>query len=584
MVTPKNAPSETDIQIDTEELARREKYFELVLIALLLCFGIYQSILYFGHTIVPNPDFPDFFKTGQELLSFQIPSRFQRGPVLGLLQAFVSCLVGGQHPGLTAGWLLNAILHPLNLLLLYLVGREIVGKSALWLAIITILNPQVIYLLTEPIAETTLLFFILLTFYCIFNRSKWRYVLASITMMIRYEGAALIMAAFIIDMIYLKSKREKFRALLYSALASVPLALWMLGMLVNWQSENYLTLFGKEYSKLYVEPPEARTGFVKHLNVLWKTGFYPLLMPTPEASREIAALVWNLSKTFAAVGFFFGTTYGLCKRQWKILALVIFLIPYFGIHAKFPSPLLRYHIPIFWIALMICMFGLQSIWKLIDRNSRVPRALVFMLQAIVTIISAIWLISLIRYLPKMSSISPRSVFLPYVAMALVAIIFAARLYIYKYRYFLRELSIWALMCLFIVSNQFVLVNTVGDGQKEKEFKLLADWFVTNAKQGEKMGVYMAGVVKIFAPKVAEYIVRLPQAESPEEFIKTCRDQNITYVVWATREGLSYDHTGYRQFHLHENIKDLANPKSQGAYQFVSQVGSERGYVNIFRLR
>jgi hypothetical protein len=306
-------------------------------------------------------------------------------------------------------------------------------------------------------------------------------------------------------------------------------------------------------------------------------------MPTIEASREIAALVWNLNKTFAAVGFFFGTTYGLCKRQWKILALVIFLIPYFGIHAKFPSPLLRYHMPIFWIALMICMFGLQSIWKLIDRNSRVPRALVVILQAIVTIISAIWLISLIRYLPKMSSISPRSVFLPYVAMALVAIIFAARLYIYKYRYLLRELSILALMCLFIVSNQFVLVNTVGDGQKEKEFKLLADWFVANAKQGEKMGVYMAGVVKIFAPKFAEDIVRLPKASTPEEFIKTCYDQNITYVVWATREGLSYDHTGYRQLGLHENIKQLATPKSQGAYQFVSQVGSERGYVNIFRL-
>ncbi len=140
------------------------------------------------------------------------------------------------------------------------------------------------------------------------------------------------------------------------------------------------------------------------------------------------------------------------------------------------------------------------------------------------------------------------------------------------------------MCLIIVSNQFVLVRLIGDGQQDKEFKLLADWFVANARPGEKMGVYMAGIVKMFAPKVAEYIVGLPKADSPEEFVKTCYDQNITYVVWATREGLRDDHTGYRQAGLHKNIKQLATPKNTGPYQFVTQVGSERGYVNIFRLQ
>jgi hypothetical protein len=89
---------------------------------------------------------------------------------------------------------------------------------------------------------------------------------------------------------------------------------------------------------------------------------------------------------------------------------------------------------------------------------------------------------------------------------------------------------------------------------------------------------------MFAPRVAEYIVGLPKADSPEEFVKACYDQNITYVVWATREGLRDEHTAYRQAMLHKNIAHLATPKSTGPYQFVTQVGSEREYVNIFRLR
>jgi hypothetical protein len=258
-------------------------------------------------------------------------------------------LVGGQHPGLTAGWLLNAILHPFNLILLWLVGKRIVGKSGLWIAVIAILNPQVMYLLTEPIAETTLLFFTLLTFYFMFRRSKWCYLLASITTMVRYEGAALIMAAFVLDMIEGKSKQERIRSFVYSALASVPLALWMLGTFLNWggESTHYLGLFGKKYAQYYEQSAEQRTGVVKHLNVLWRTGFYPLLTTATGAKAMFSKLTaseihslrtfFSAAKIIALVSFGFGSVYGLLKRKWNILALLIFFVPYFAIHAKFPS-------------------------------------------------------------------------------------------------------------------------------------------------------------------------------------------------------------------------------------------------------
>jgi hypothetical protein len=173
---------------------------------------------------------------------------------------------------------------------------------------------------------------------------------------------------------------------------------------------------------------------------------------------------------------------------------------------------------------------------------------------------------------------------PYIAIVVVAVILAGQFYILKFKHILGVLAVFALLALVFVSNQFGLAYTLGDGQREIEFKLLGDWFVANAKPGEKMGLYMAGVVKIFAPKYADSIVVLPKAENPSEFVEACYKEGITYVVWATREGLSTDHPDYRGANLHKNIALLQNPSSIGSYQFVTQLGSNRGYVNVFRLQ
>jgi hypothetical protein len=574
-------------RLEAEEIARWEKYLELFLIGAFLAFGIYMSILYFGHQVVPISDFPDIVKVGHDLLSFKLPARFKQAPVVGILQALLSYFVGGQHPDLTAGWLLNAILYPLNLILFFLVAKRIVGKAAIWFAIIAILNYWVIYMLTEPIMETPLLFFSLLTFYLIFRHSNWSYVFASITAMVRYEGAALILAAFVMDMIYRSSRRERIRAFLYSVLATVPLAVWMLGTILTWKpgTSHYLNvLFTKKYSEAFANSGANRTGILMHLNLLWTVGFRPLFTPPPGVGSDLAGMIWKLSKIFAVVGFSFGTIYGLCKRRWEILVLLIFFVPYFLLHAFYPYPLQRFQTNIFWIALLMCLFGVLNLWKLIDGKARLPKTFIVILQCIVAVISIIWLVPLIRYLPKLSQISPRSATVPFAAMLLVGLIFAGRVYIYKFRYFPREFAILVLLCLIIVSNQFSLAQLAGDGQQDAEFKLLADWYIANAKPGEKMGVYMASVVKIFAPTYAQDIVPLPAADSPEEFIKACHEQGITYVVWATREGLRSDHTGYRQFNLDKNIAILQKPQSTPNYQFITQIRAERGYVNIFRLK
>jgi len=576
-------------QIDTEVLARRQRYFEFFVVAAFLAFGAYHSILYFGHKIVPTSDFPAFVRVGHELLSFKAPSDFKRAPVLGLLQAPLSHLVGGQHPDLTAGWLLNALLHPFNLLLFWAVAKRIVGKSALWFAIIAVLSPWVLRMLTDPIAETTLLFFILITFYFIFKRSSWSYLFASITTMVRYEGAALIMAAFVMDMIYTKGRRQKIRAFVYSALASVPLAVWLLVTALTWSAESgghYLKIFGAEsyYSKLLSAPYESRVGIILNMKVLWQTGFYPLLMPYPGASEDFVKVLWGLSKIIAGVGFLLGSIYGLCKRRWNILALLIFFVPYFLLHARLPAPLMRYHMPICWIALLICWFGFQSAWRMINRNQRIPAVIVIVFQILIVIAAGAWLFELLPFLPKISTMSPRSASVPYVTLGLAGLLLGVRIFAFKPRHLLQKTVILTVFALVVVSNQFILVRMVGDGQRDKEFVDLAQWYSKNAQPGEKLAIYMSSTVRMFATKHAEYIVSFPKADSPAKLVEACYEKDITYVVWATREGLSKDHPDYRALDLDKNIALLEKPRSIGPYEFITRLGSRRGYVNVFRLR
>jgi len=563
------------------------KRLELLTGFVLFALGVYHSVLYFGHTAVPSSDFPDFFRVGRELLSLQMPTSLKLAPVLGLLQNLLLFVSWGATPDLTAGWLLNAILHPFTVVLFWLVGKRILGRSAVWFAIIAAINPWTIYLLTEPIIETPFLFFILLTVYLIFRRSRWAYLSASVTTMVRYEGAALILAAFVGDIIHRKDRRDVIKAIIYSALAAGPLIVWMMLTAVTWRSGTthyFNVLFSKEYAKGFTEPVENRTGLGLHLQLLWQTGFRPLLMPYPGAGADFVEALLKLGETAIVVGFLLGCLFAILKRCREVLVVLLFFVPYFLLHAYYPYPLTRFHSTIFWIALLVAWFGLQNAGGLLARKVRIPQPAVIPLQAVVIIAAAAWSLSLIPHFRQAAAISPTSASMPYVTMLAAAVIVVGRILVERFRGVIRHLCVASALCLVIASNQFTLAQLLGDGKREIEFKLLGEWFAANAGADEKLAVYQNDT-QLFAGKNAANVVGFPKAASPRELVDKLRQQGTTYIVWATREGFSHgQHTAYQQLGLNKNIAFLDKPRSIGPYEFVTQLGSERGFVNVFRLR
>jgi hypothetical protein len=584
--------------IPNEQTFAAERRVEMLTGVALFAFGVYNSILYFGHTLVPISDFSTFFRVGKEILNLQLPSSFKYAPVVGLLQNLLVPVSWGPTPDLTAGWLLNAIVHPFSVVLLWLVAKRIIGKSAVWFALIAAINPWTIYSLTQPIGETPYLFFILLTVYLIFRRSRWAYLFASITTMVRYEGAALIMAAFVADIIHRNGRRDVTSAFVYSAMASLPLVIWLVLTAVTWQggtTHYFNVLFSKEYANGFVQPVENRTGLWLHLQLLWQTGFQPLLLPYPGASADFADTVVKLSKIAGVVGFVLGCLFAIFKRCWEVLVVLLFFVPYFVLHAYYPYPLTRFHSTIFWIAILVAWFGLQNAGGFLAKKASapLPRVVVILLQIILTITIVAWLIKLcftpldkdklVFYFNAAASISPTSASMPYVSMLLVGLIVAMRLFAGRFQVLTRNLCVASALCLVIVSNQFPLAQLLGDGKREIEFKLLGEWFAANGGPDDKLAVYQNDT-QLFAGKNAQNVVGFPKAANPRELVEKLRQQGVTYVVWATREGYSHgQHTGYQQLGLNKNIAFLDKPRSIGCYEFVRQLGSEKGFVNIFRL-
>ncbi|RKY07503.1 MAG: hypothetical protein DRP56_05595 [Planctomycetota bacterium] len=570
--------ADTSLTIQSPNSISKREY--LFLFVIFLLFGIYHSILYWGHQPVPHFDFNCFANLGHQMLDFQIPSNFKRVPVVGIFQVLLGKVAGGPSPDFAGGWLLNSIMHPLTIVFFWLMGRKIIGNAAIWFALIASINPWVIQLMTEAIVETTLLCGVVITFYFIFRGSNWAYLTASITTMVRYEGAALILAVFVLDMIRKQGFKPKLFSFAYSAAASVPLAVWMLGTVILWKSQG---------STHYLKELGAASGgefiFVKYLHLIWQVGFYPLLVLPPNSDGQ--ALKWfaAASKIIVSLTFLWGCIYGLYKKQWNILALLIFFIPYICIHALHSFAFHRFCMIVSWIPLLISIYGLKCLWDIINKRKILPKAVIVILQGAVIVISFIWLVHLTPLLPKLTVMSKVSASLPYVSAGVAFLFFVAIVIRDQFKTLWPNMGVLSFVILVILSNQFVIAGIVGNGQRDIEYKYLIDWYLDNA-EGENMALTAPVILQTMSPKNKNHFIHTNtfEADSPIDFVKECYQRKIRYVAWDSRMGLTPKNRYYGYWKM-ENIAPLINPKDNGPYKFVVQLrANKRRWMNVFELR
>ena len=152
-----------------------------------------------------------------------------------------------------------------------------------------------------------------------------------------------------------------------------------------------------------------------------------------------------------------------------------------------------------------------------DRLRRYPVAFTAVVSAgqiVIIIIAILWLQVLLGYLgmPRVSERSPRSAPLVYAAMAMVLIGLGVELFVRRFRIRLGMITAAFVMTLIVVSNQFLVIYKLGDGQVDKEFRMLADWYLENAKPGEKLVTTLPQIVSLYDQSVEPYLVRTSSLE------------------------------------------------------------------------
>ena len=567
--------------LSAEQTAVRDKYFQLGALAVLFVFGVYYAKVLFGFNAMAPADWHEFVKLAKELLAFKLPTSFKRLPALGLMYAFIANFVGGDQPWLTASWILNAVMGVLSIVLFWRIGRQIIGDTAIWLSILIVLCPHVIRLQTQPLVEITMIAFTAITFLLMFRNSNWCYVSAMVAGILRYECAALIGVCFLWDMLHRKTKKERLLALLWSFLAFLPLAAWLIATKLTWKpgTSHYVGHF-----------TSSRHLGMEYVRYLWDTSFKNMLQVPAVFGRITSQIqadsirasidtLYGFSKAVAGISFVAGVIYGVIKRQWKYLALLLFFVIYVALHMSRHKTQHRYCVPVVWLSVLLCAYGLMAIWRTINFKKWIPRPVIALLQIAVFVCAGVWLIKLLPFLPDTKSVCPKGIYLPYVSMAAVIAVFVLHVVFYRTKHLGRNLVISVLVCLMITSNHFLTARLIEKGSYSIEFKYLLDWYRENSKPEEKLASSWAHILRyIDIDKEGRFIrIHTLKSEDLEGFAQNCRKRGIKYVEWNNR--------GSGKFKGHPCQAPLSKGNSVGSFELVKRILiGEKRRMYIYRVR
>lgn len=333
-------------------------------IAILLALGLALGLLVRGHFAKPHTDFYQLWETGAELLDGTLPASFKRAPVYPLLIAGAGRLFEAagvrEAPALLAAEWLNALLLPLNALLLYLIARPLAGAAACWAAWWFLLLPIGLYCTAHALLEPLLIAVTLLTLLLVQRGSAWAYLAAALATMTRYDMAGLIPGVLLADLAAGRSRRA---ALWRAAGAAGPLAVWLILTAATWSTRSE-----GHYLIQLAESPQF--DFAYATGVVQMATFEIARLRFPYLLDALAPLVRN----GVAVGLLLCLTLGVGTGfwRWRVLWLTAAAaaIGYLSVHARFHYPIDRFGYPLAPLYLIAAAAG----WRAIPFN-RLPQSI-----------------------------------------------------------------------------------------------------------------------------------------------------------------------------------------------------------------
>lgn len=575
---PQNKPKSKPLpELSQVQLNRRGKQYEYAAMLFLIAVGFVYSLHFLQHFVFPNPDFTTFVDTGRTWLSFKIPG-MKRAPVFSIIAFLIAKVFNAPLGSLFGTGLFNAIMLPLAMVLIYLVGRKFLGKAAVWLALLAGLTPWMVRMSSQPIAEMTLVVLCVATALTASTGTRWAYLFAMLGSLARWDLAGLIPAVALVDIL---RRRKWLQTIFLGAACSVP---FIISMVIT-----YLQLKGK-------------SGGVHYMQVMSEDGTFELvadlklyasnicsfinaplfklsLIDGSIKNHSINPVITNVSSVILAVAFIAGAVLAVIKKQWALITMLIAGIPYVIVHAMYPYRMPRYCLPFAWAGLLLSAYAMSSFWRWF-KNKPKPPFIIPMIHLAGALLFSIWAVTLLKSLKVAELYCPVIMRLVVIAAVLIVAGFIVLQLIQRKRTSTAWLVAPAFLVVAVFSNAVTTSFTMGDGQQGANFKVLAEWFLENAEENDQMISTMPGYVALYAKMTRERFphtgwIKPEQAEDFEGFVNECRRRGITLIAWDSRLTRQVNDRYYKEWGL-DRLEYLGAP-------FGGYTGKQIGQCRLIHL-
>lgn len=534
----------------------------------LLALGLVLGLAARGHYAMPYSDFAEFVDCGHAWLAGQLPPTFKRAPVYPLLVVGASKLIGGPVPEIRVAEWLNALLLPVNGLLVYIIGRRWFGPAARWAAAWVLLLPMSLYCTAHLIVEPLLAASVLLTIALTQLGTRWAYAAAALATLVRYDAAGLIVGVAAADWLH---GRSRWRIATGSALASAPLAIILVLTALTWSErskDHYLARIAAEpvFAPLTTAALIGQTAFEPH----------PPQLPVwlAEAQPLLKTALFDFPLLLAAIG----AAVALWTRWPAAIALLCALAGYWLVHAVFPVQVDRFGYPPAGSVVLLTGVGLREAALRLSRR-RIPPAAV---TASLLVIGAVSMAVLVNESQAwVTSHAGDGRFAERVLLLVPVVLgllwggpLLAR----------RPLAQAVLLLAALTLATFRLGQIsakLGTGQEMRDVVVAANWIRQHIPE-QRVLYSEPGLLRLLVGRTpADRFVGFDEvsAESWPQIVDECRRRNISYILW--HDALEAVHGGYYADRMRlGRFAGLRKPEQLSAVRVVRQFTGQPNVVIV----
>jgi hypothetical protein len=527
----------------------------LVLLFLVFAFHVGRHI---NNFYVPESDFFDYRAKAVNLREFEMPENFKRPPLYPTLIAIVSIPFQGKFRELYAAELIIALSAIFSLFFVYRISSFFLGKRAFWIAWIFALHPITLRMAIKPKPEMLVAVFILWAFDRFLKGDKRAYLLAFFAAMVRYEGALLIVAFFVVDFF---CNKERLKSLLFSALAGLPLVFWTLLQSGGNDGGSYGNYF-TAYKPNFIFPLTFWDGLVRFLPV------------------QLFKLWVLMGSGLVGIGLF----YGFKNFRKETIAFVTFLASFILMHIIWPFSNVDYIVIVSWIVMLLVAFALIWINQTFSNklNSLFGKNLFFVFGCL-CLFAVLYLIGFYRFpFPQYNVDALTMIF--FLIPAILYLVFQA-MSMDRYKRTVYGLTLIVLFAFLL--NSKTNADFFDIHYAKAEFRKAGEWFEDNRTPGEKLAITQPTVVSYFtnlnAEKDFERIINIPPG-GPKDVLNWLRANNISHIAWLSTNKIQKDGDTWKIWQADnrgwKTIKFLENGTDYPGFNKVHEIreGPRWGYI------